>query len=210
MDVKRLLPAAGVVFVALIVTSLLVGGNTPRDTASGAKLASYYDAHQTRVMITAFLLAATAPFLIAFVASLATRWADGDRLSVWQLMLVGGGILAAAGFGVTALLTVGLADAPDKLSGNALQAVNVLNESTWMMFNPALGVMMLGAAGTILSRATGRRWLGWVALFLGIVLFIPFADFFALLATGVWIIVTSGLELRAGRRVQLAPSPGVA
>jgi hypothetical protein len=210
MDVKRLLPGGGIVFVGLIVATLLVGGNTPGDTASGAKLASYYDAHQTRVMLAAFLLAATAPFLIAFVASLASRWADGERLGVWQLMLVGGSILAAAGFGVTALLTVGLADAPDKLSGNALQAVNVLNESTWMMFNPALGVMMLGAAGTLLSRSAGRRWLGWVALFLGIALFIPFADFVALLATGAWIIVTSVLELRSGRQVELAPAPGMA
>ncbi len=210
MSVKRLLPVAGIVFVGLIVASLLVGGNTPGDTASGAKLASYYDAHQTRVMLAAFLLAATAPFLIAFVASLATRWADGDRFSVWQLMLVGGSVLAAAAFGITALLTMGLAEAPDKLSGNALQAVNVLNESTWMMFNPALGVMMLGAAGTLLSRPAGHRWLGWVALALGVFLFVPFADFVALLATGAWIIVTSVLELRAGRRVELAPSPGMA
>jgi len=79
-----------------------------------------------------------------------------------------------------------------------------------MMFNPALGVMMLGAAGTLLSRSAGRRWLGWVALFLGIALFIPFADFVALLATGAWIIVTSVLELRSGRQVELAPAPGMA
>jgi hypothetical protein len=210
MDVKRLLPGGGIVFVGLIVATLLVGGNTPGDTASGAKLVSYYDAHQTRVLLAAFLLAATAPFLIAFVASLATRWAPDDGGNPWRLMFVGGSVLAAAAFGITAFLTFGLADVPDKLSGNALQAVNVLNESTWMMFNPALGVMMLGAAGTLLSRSAGRRWLGWVALFLGIALFIPFADFVALLATGVWIIVTSVLELWSGPQVELAPSPGMA
>src|SRR5438093_13176570 len=152
MDVKRLLPAAGIVFVALIVTTLLVGGNTPGDTASGAKLVSYYDAHQTRVVLAAFLLAAATPFLIAFVASMATRWTPDDGGNPWRLMFVGGSVLAAAAFGLTAVLTFGLADVPDKLSGSALQAVNVLNEGTWMMFNPALGVMMLGAAGTLLSR----------------------------------------------------------
>ena len=210
MDVKRLLPLGGIVFVGLIVATLLVGGSTPGDKASGAKLASYYDAHQTRVVIATFLLAATAPFLIAFAAGLATRWSDGGGLGPWQLMLVGGSILAAAAFGLTAVLTFGLADVPDKLSGTALQAVNVLNENTWVMFNPALGVMMLGAAGTLLSRTAGRRWLGWVALPLGIVLFVPFADFVGLLATGAWIIVTSVLELRSDRRVGLAASPGMA
>jgi len=210
MDVKRLLPGGGIVFVGLIVATLLVGGSTPGHTASGARLVSYYDAHQTRVLLAAFLLAATAPFLIAFVASLATRWAPDDSGNPWRLMFVGGSVLAAAAFGITAVLTYGLADVPDKLSGNALQAVNVLNEGTWMMFNPALGVMMLGAAGTLLSRSAGRRWLGWVALFLGVALFIPFADFVALLATGAWIIVTSVLELLSGRQVELAPSPGMA
>ena len=43
------------------------------------------------------------------------------------------------------------------------------------------------------------RWLGWAALVLGILLFIPFADFIALLVTLVWILVVSVvLFTRAG------------
>jgi lysophospholipase L1-like esterase len=52
-----------------------------------------------------------------------------------------------------------------------------------------LGVMMLGATGTLLAR--GLRRLAWPALVLGIALFIPVADFFAFLLTGIWIIVVS-------------------
>ena len=210
MDVKRLLPASGVVFVALIAATLLIGGSTPGDTASGSRLLSYYNAHQNRVFAAAFVLAAAMPFLIAFAASLATRRTDDGRIGPWQLLLVAGSVVAAVGFGITALLTLGLADVPDKVSGNALQAINVLNESTWVVFNSGLGVMMLGAAGTLLSRTAGQRWLGWVALALGIALFIPFADFVGLLATGAWIIVTSVVELRSDRRVGLAASPGMA
>jgi hypothetical protein len=56
---------------------------------------------------------------------------------------------------------------------------------------------MLGAAGSLLGTGRAYRWLGWAALVLGIALFIPFADFFALLLTLVWIIVTSLMMFKA-------------
>jgi hypothetical protein len=69
--------------------------------------------------------------------------------------------------------------------------------TTWVAFNAAFGVIMLGAAGSLLADGRGYRWLGWVALLLGIALFIPYADFIALLLTLIWIIVTSVLLFRA-------------
>ena len=69
------------------------------------------------------------------------------------------------------------------------------------MFNSGFGVMMIGAAGCLLPRTGLDRWLGWAALVLGIALFIPFADFIALLATGLWIVVRSVTLYREhGRR----------
>jgi hypothetical protein len=68
--------------------------------------------------------------------------------------------------------------------------------------------MLLGAAGLLLSAGV-LRWLGWIALVLGISPFIPFADFFALLATFLWIVV-AGIALArepAGDRHAVAPSP---
>ena len=63
--------------------------------------------------------------------------------------------------------------------------------------------MMLGAAGSLIPR--GSRALGWSALVLGIALFIPFADFVALLLTGIWIIVTSILQFRGSAALVAAP-----
>jgi hypothetical protein len=71
-----------------------------------------------------------------------------------------------------------------------LQALNALDANTWMMFNPAFGVMMVGAAGSLLTAGMHRR-LGWTAGVVAIAAFIPYADFFALLATLVWIVVTA-------------------
>jgi hypothetical protein len=61
----------------------------------------------------------------------------------------------------------------------------------------------------LLTLSADRRWPGWLALFLGIVLFIPFADFFALIATLLWIIVMSIIVFRRQQRAvaPAAPAP---
>jgi hypothetical protein len=59
--------------------------------------------------------------------------------------------------------------------------------------------MMLGAAGVLLSAGVLRS-LGWTALVLGIVLFVPIAGFFAMFLTAVWIVFTGiALARRAER-----------
>jgi hypothetical protein len=89
-----------------------------------------------------------------------------------------------------------------RISPTALQALNSLDGNTWMAFIPGLGVMMLGAAGALLSAGV-HRWLGWTALVLGVVLFIPIAGFIAMLAALLWIAVTGVmLARRAGSPLQ--------
>ena len=70
-------------------------------------------------------------------------------------------MLAAAAVVLVAAINIALADDPTKVSASTLQTPH------------------------------GFRWLRWFALMLGIALLYPFADSFALLASGVWIIVTS-------------------
>ena len=57
--------------------------------------------------------------------------------------------------------------------------------------------MMLGAGA---SRAASKAHpvLGWIALVAGIALFIPFADFVALIVSGLWLIWTSIALYRRG------------
>jgi hypothetical protein len=200
MELKRLLPLSGIVFVVLTVLAIVVlGGNTPDTDASASKVLSFYDTHTVREEVGVFVLAASAPFLVFFGVSLATALSptDAGRTPVWERVLIGGTVLVAAAWLVTASIHFALTDGADQgISATALQALNVLDGNTWILFNSALGVMMLGAAGSLIPRARAYRWLGWAALILGLALFIPFADFFALLLTGVWIIVTSVMLFR--------------
>ena len=209
---KRFLPLSGFVSIVLVALSVGLVGSTPGSDEPGAKVASYYDAHQARVFAAAFVLAAAAAFLVFFAVGLASAlWpSGGEGRPAWQLVLVAGSVLAAAAFLFTGAVTFALSDVPDKLSGGALQALNVLSNDTWLFFNSGLGVMMLGAAGSLLPRTGAFRVLGWVALVLGIALFIPFADFFALLATGLWVIMASVVLARNAREPAYAAVPRVA
>jgi hypothetical protein len=198
MDIRRLLPLSGIVFVVLVILSVLLGGSTPGSTASGAKVASFYDSHGAREFVEAFVLTASGLFAVLFGATVGRCLSVTDEAaaSIWPRVALAGSTLFAAAVGLVATINFALADAPTKVSASALQALNLLENDTWVLFNGALGVFMVGAAGSWLTSARGFRWLGWVALVLGIALFIPFADFIALLASGLWIIVVSVVFFR--------------
>ena len=189
MTLRKLLPCSGVVLVALIALSVVLGGSTPGSTADGAEVASYFDSHQARMSIVSFVfgLAALASVLFAATLARSLRPAD-DGTSVWDRVLVGGGVMFASSLGFVGAATFALADSPKKVSGSALQALNLLLNDSWVFWNAALGVFMLGAAGACLTSAAAYRLFGRIAIILGVALFIPFADFFALLASGLWII----------------------
>ncbi|HZS58551.1 MAG TPA: hypothetical protein VFA43_04730 [Gemmatimonadaceae bacterium] len=141
----------------------------------------------------AVLLAAATPFIVLFALSLASAAGSRERSSQWQIALLTGAGVVAAVFLMNALVHFALADAGNNgVGGSGIRAMNTLDNDDWIAFNGALGVMMLAAAGVLLTgiRST-PRWLAWCALPLGVALFIPFADFIALLLTGVWIIVQS-------------------
>jgi hypothetical protein len=195
------IPLSGVIFVVLTAVAVAgLGGSTPSSGDPAAKIRSFYDDHESRQFIGVFILAASVPFLVIFAAYLANRVSNPDRRSMWHLVFVVGTAAAAVAWIVTAFVHFALTDAVDqKLSDGALEALTAIDSDTWIAFNSGLGLMMLGAAGMLLTAAVtvGYRRLGWCALILGIALFIPFADFFALLLTGVWIIVSSIMLARS-------------
>lgn len=210
---QKLFQLSGVVFVALVVVAIVgIGGSTPGTGASAEKLASFYSDNALRQGVSTFALAATAPVVLLFGIGLATTLGsrDGGGLSTWGYLLLAGAILVAGAILLTSFVHFALANGGDEeIAPTALQALNSLDGNTWMAFNPAFGMMMLGAAGALLSGAV-HRWLGWTALVLGVALFVPFADFFALLGTLVWIAVTSLVLVRAKPEPGYVVAPGAA
>ena len=71
-----------------------------------------------------------------------------------------------------------------------MQALNAIEAESWVGFGGGIGIMLLGAAGAMLPAASGVRWLGWIALALGVLMFTP-VGFFAFIGSGLWIALTS-------------------
>jgi hypothetical protein len=203
MRVERWLPASGIVFVVLVLVAFVGGGSTPDSKSSAAKVASFYDTHSTRHFVVAVLLGATGPFIVLFGTSLAGRYPGRSRWP-WNVAVVASAGVVAALFLVSAFIHFALADAGNNgVGGDAIRALNMLDSDTWIGFNAALGTFMLAVAGLRLTSDAAARWLGWVALVLGVALLIPFADFIGLILTGVWILVES---FRLTRQPDAAPA----
>jgi hypothetical protein len=213
MQAGKLSALSGLAFVALVLVAIIgLSGSTPGTDASAEKLASFYADNDVRQFVTSFVLATAAPFLVVFGVGLVDTWgrAGSGPVTTWGFVLLAGTILAAGAVLLTAFVHLALSDAAEVGdTPTALQALNSLDGNTWMVFNPAFGIMLLGVAGTRLSAGV-RRWHVWIPLALGVALFIPFADFFALLATLLWIVVTSIVLARGGSRVAYVAAPGTA
>jgi len=199
MSSRKLLPLSGIAAVLLIALAVVVGGTTPDPGASAANVLSFYEAHHGRQIAATFLLASSVPFLVFFAAALASAlWPrEPGAHPVWELVLVAGGAVAGGTILLLAAVHFALTDSAGHLSPSSLQTLNALDADTWIAWNSGIGVMMLGAGGSLLSRAAGSRWLARTALLLGILLFIPFADFVALLASGLWILAASASLFRS-------------
>jgi hypothetical protein len=191
MRAERWLPASGIVFVAFIIVAFIGGGSTPDAKSSGAKVASYYDTHSTRHFVVSLLLGASAPFIVLFALSLAERYPGRGRRP-WNTAVIASAGVTAALFLVAALIHFALTDAANNgVVGDAIRSLNMLDTDTWIGFNGGLGTFMVAVSGLQLTSEAAPRWLGWVALVLGVALFIPYADFIALILTGVWILIES-------------------
>jgi hypothetical protein len=209
---SKLLALSGLGFVVLVLLAFgVLGGDTPGSGESASKIRSFYVSHENRETVAAFVLAASS-FLIAcfgVTLALAARPVGEPGLGFWQIVLAAGSAIAGALWILTAVVHFALTDAANsaRVGGGALQALNVLDADTWVAFNAGLGVMMLGAAGSLVPMTGAFRILGWIALLAGIALFIPFADFVALIVTGLWLITASIVLFRRASATTPALGP---
>jgi hypothetical protein len=204
MRISRFLPLSGIAFVALVVLSIGVGGGTPDPAAPPQEVSSFYKDELARQRLAAYVLAASMPFLLFFASSLAGfHWpGDPDARAAWRRVFLGGSVTATATIAVGVLIHLALANGADEgTTPEGLQALNVLDSHVVYALVASFGVMMLGAAGWLLGRERINGWLGWIALALGVALFLPFLGVLALLLSALWIIVASvALFSTVGRR----------
>ena len=195
---ERFAPLTGIAFVALFVAAFAITGETPDIDDPAAKVRAYWLDNDAENMWGALFLIWGSILAIWFAASLrsALRPLEGGtgRLSAlvlagWTVLAVG--VMAFAGFGFAA------ADVADEatVSDDVVQTLSILNSDFFPILSGGLALAMLATGIAVIRHGGIPRWLGIVAVVLGIAAATP-VGFFAFLATGIWVLIVSVLLYR--------------
>ncbi len=164
----RWAPLTGLVFAIVLLVAILWPSG-PNSNASGTSVATYYADHDTSQNIMAYLFAAAAVLVVVFGAVLYSRLLPGSRSRGLITVGFGGAVMIAVGAVLVAGTTLSLTDSPTAIGPAANQALNVVNSD--VPFIPILVGLVLFMAGYGIAIVCGNvlpRWLGWVAIVLGV------------------------------------------
>jgi hypothetical protein len=206
MNAKQVGPLMGILFIVLVVVAFVVGGETPDSDETAKKVVDFYTDNDTQQIIAAAALIWAGVAFMFFVTALRTalRGQPGDDGGLSTAMLIGGVVLVV-GMSLFAGLTFALADAADDIDPSAVQAMNVLNSDMFATLVVGSAVFNLGLGLAVLRHGGLPRWVGWLAVVLGVVSMTPLG-FFAFLATAIVIIATSVVLWRNAAEPS-APAP---
>jgi hypothetical protein len=192
---ERLAPLTGVAFVVLFIAAFVISGETPDVDDPVDQVRDYWvDNDAENIWSAAFVLWGSV-LAIWFGASLRTalRRAEGEpgRLSGlvfagWTVFAVGA--LAFAGFAFAAADVADEAEVGDEV----IQTLSILNSDFFAILSGGLAVAMLASGIAVLRNGGIPRWLGYVALLLGITAVTPIG-FFSFLVAGIWVLIVSVL-----------------
>jgi hypothetical protein len=196
---SRFAPLTGVLAGVAGGFAFASANSPPGASANGADVVRFYASHESGARASDLLWAASFALTLFFAGSLRThlcRSAVAEGLTMTGM--AGAAVLAAAGT-LYFNFDYALADVPTHLDDPAAQALNVL--ALQMALGAGVGLLVFGVSmGLAIVRCDVLpRWLGWVAIVIGIAgvtpAFIVVLPFFLL-----WMIVTSIAVLRrAGR-----------
>lgn len=204
---RRWLIWTGPLFAVLfLVVGLVLNGSTPGDKASGAEVMKHFNSHQGRTSINAFLAPLGAALIVLFAAEIRARARERGQRGAGPTVLVGGAVLLAASLLSGAGLSLSLVTASDHNQSQVAQTLNVLSADNWIPFIGGVAVFLIGAGMTVLSTGLVPKWLGWVALVIGVVSLAGPGGFVGFFVAPVWILVAGILLAVRDDRVHAAPA----
>jgi hypothetical protein len=193
MQRRDLIALSGALFVVLLVAGFLIGGDTPDGDAAALKVVSYYKENDTQNAIAIAVIALSTVPLLFFASTFSetVRAALPGRSVIPNFILITG-VLTAAGLLGAAVIHLALTDLADDIRPQAAQALNALDNDSWIGFAPPAAMLVLGGSLAALRSTLLPTWLGWAGIVLFVCQFTP-AGFFAALLALIWIIVVSVL-----------------
>jgi hypothetical protein len=208
-----LVPLTGVLFLALLIASFIVGGEPKDADHSPDEIAQWYLDNKDSAQIAAFIGTVAGAVLIFFAAYLrkVLAAAEGAGAMLPILVLIGLSIVAVGG-AIDGTILFATAEAADDIEPTSVQTLQALWDNDFIPLAVGIALFLVSVGISILRTDVLPKWLGWVTLVLALVSLTP-AGFFAFPGTGLLILVLSvWLAIRARRAAAppAAPPPAPA
>jgi hypothetical protein len=189
-----------------MLVGFLAGHSTPDSDASAQSAVSSFVSNRTHDRLTVFLIAYATVFAMFFAAALRSYLkarSEGDGLitlgfSGMVIYVVGALTLVGMEFAAT--------DVPGKISPAAVQALNVLQNDVFFALLVGAGIFMFGSGLAIVANAALPKWLGWIALALGVIAVTPLGWLVAIFALPIWALIVGVLMFMRQETPAAAPA----
>ena len=197
-----LVALTGAAFVVLVIVAFVVGGEPPTASEDSAQeVVDFYVDNETEQMVGAVLAGLAGTLFVFFGAYLRRllRAAEGER-GMLSAATFAGAIIFATGLAVDGTITFALTDTAGDIDPAATQALSALWNNDFLPLAMGLQIFLLGLGLSVLSSAALPKWVGWIAIVLGVLTVTP-VGFFALLAAGLLVLVLSVMLTMRARAV---------
>jgi hypothetical protein len=185
-------PLTGVAFVAVLIIGLFVGGEPP-DAGDGAEtIVAHYKDKKDAIEFGALISVIAASLFVWFGATLrdALRNVSGGDDGIAPNVLFAGTIITATGAAIDAMISFAIAEAIGDIDPQAVQTLQALWDNDFFPLALGISLFLLASGLSIVRRGLLPKWLGYIAIVLGLIGFTPIG-FFAFLAGGLWVIAVS-------------------
>jgi len=196
----------GALFGVLIIVGFFSGSETPEPNASAARVYAYYAAHISSTETSALIIAAAVIVFVIWAAVLAAYLRESESARGAEVLLLPGAAILAVGALTLAAIEFGIAHYLHNLGPETARTLNIITDIAFLPLLAGGFLYALGSGIAIVRGAALPRWLGWVAIVIGIAALVPPAGFFALLALAIWSLVVSILMFVRLRRPAVSTS----
>lgn len=204
-------PLTGVAFIVVVIAGFLVAGEPPDANSPPREIVDHYVDNKDSVMFGSLLSVIAAALVVFFGAVLrsALRATEGPG-GVLSAVAFAGTIIMASGAALDATISFTLADRADDVTPVGVQTLQALWDNDFFPVVLGAALLLLGAGLSIARSGVLPRWLGWIAVLVGLLALTPIG-FVAFPLGGLWVLIVSVmLTMRWRREPGSAAPPGAA